>query len=561
MARRHFTCSPRSPHLIRRRPTLECLESRCLLAAITMLDTEQLVIELTNRARANPAEEAARLGIGLNDGLPAGTISTSPKPPLAPHQILIDVAAAHSQDMIDRDFFAHVNPDGENPGDRIADAGYPAWSWGENLAVHIGAAEAHDLLFTSAGHRDNMLRDTYREIGVGVRDRADWGVDMTEAFAYRKGDAFLTGVAFSDQFVADNFFSLGESLAGVTIAATATIRGTTYTTTTGPSGGYSLQVPSDTYDLVASGGELGNPITITGIGIGTKNVKVDFVVPYDEPGEPLPPVANEDRVMTEKGVAVVIDVLLNDSGSLPLNPATLTIVSPPNVGQVIVDQATGRITYTPADGGTGPDEFTYRFQGAGGDWSPAGRVLVTVVDLGSRPWQNPHLAPDVNADHRIAALDALMLITNLNSYQARELPTPSIQADFPPAYWDVNGDGHVDAQDVLGVINQLNSVAAGEGEASSDVGGIETPAFPAAAPVLWDVPDAVRATPPISANPVAEADSRIWPVATLVDGGDLPVRPDRSRPIASQDYEPAFADDDVLFSADLLQAIDAIAGR
>ena len=260
MTRRHFTSSQCSPHLLRRRPTLELLESRCLLAAITMLDEEQLVIELINRARANPAAEAARLGIALNEGLQPGTLSTSPKAPLAPNQKLIDVAGAHSQDMIVRNFFDHVNPDGKGPGTRIADAGYSARAWGENIAIHVGAAEAHDSLFLSAGHRENILRDIYRELGVGVRNRIDWGVNMTETFGNRVGRAFLTGVAFSDQVEVDNFYSVGEGLANVTITATARTGGASYTTTTGPSGGYSLQVPSGTYDLIAVGGELATPI-------------------------------------------------------------------------------------------------------------------------------------------------------------------------------------------------------------------------------------------------------------------------------------------------------------
>ena len=524
-----------------------------------MMDDEQLVLEFINRARANPAAEAARLEIDLNEGLQPGTLSASPKPPLAPHQTLINVAAAHSQDMIDRDFFAHINPDGKDPGARIAAAGYSARYWGENIAIHIGAAEAHDLLFSSAGHRVNMLRDIYREVGVGVRLRNDWGIDMTETFANRTGNAFLTGVAFSDQVVADNFFSVGEGLAGVTITATAKTGGATYTTITGPTGGYSLQVPSGTYDLIASGGKLTKPIRITGIGVGTTNVKVDFVVPYIKP---VPPVAYDDRVMTDKGAPVLIDVLLNDSGSVSLNPPTVAIVSPPSGGNVIVDRATGRVTYTPVTGRTGPDQFTYRLQGAGGDWSPVARVSVTVVDLGGRPWQNPLLALDVNADHKVAALDALVLITNLNLYQARTLPTPSIQADFPPAYWDVNGDGRVDANDVLGVINYLNRVADGEGEAGSGGGAIEALAFPTAPTLRWDAPDWAVATPTDAANPVPDPGSWIWPAATAADQLNLPVPPDRSHRIPSGDCEePIFAADDVLFPAGLLQAIDAIAGR
>ncbi len=559
MIQRAVTRSQCFPHRLRRRPTLELLESRCLLAAITMLDDEQLVIELINRARANPAAEAARLGIDLNADLQPGTISTAPKPPLAPNQILIDVAAAHSQDMIDRDFFAHTNPDGKNPGARIAAAGYSAWYWGENIAIHAGAAEAHDLLFTSGGHRVNMLSNDYREIGVGVRLRTGWGIDMTETFANRSGTAFLTGVAFSDQVIADNFFSVGEGLAGVTITATARTVGTAYTTTTGPTGGYSLQVPGGTYDLIASGGKLIKPIQITGIGVGTANVKVDFVVPYSDPGPLIP---NADRVMTEKDAAVLIDVLQNDFGSVPLSPAVVAIVKPPSGGNVNVDWLTGRVTYTPATGRTGPDEFTYRLQGADGDWSPAARVIVAVVDLGDCPWKNPLLAPDVNADHQVAPLDALALITNINNYQARVLPTPSIQADFPPSYWDVNGDGRVDANDVLSVINHLNAVADGEGEAGSSGGAIEAPVFPTAPTLYWNVRDSTVANPTGAANSVSDSESPIWPAAASTDWLDLPEVSDRDHRITSGDCDtPPFAEDDVLFSAGLLQAIDAVADR
>lgn len=40
---------------------------------------EQYVLELVNRARADPAAEAARLGIDLNQGLGAGQITTAAK--------------------------------------------------------------------------------------------------------------------------------------------------------------------------------------------------------------------------------------------------------------------------------------------------------------------------------------------------------------------------------------------------------------------------------------------------------------------------------------------------
>ena len=63
-------------------------------------------------------------------------------------------------------------------------------------------------------------------------------------------------------------------------------------------------------------------------------------------------------------------------------------------------------------------------------------------------------------------------------------------------------------------------------------------------------------------QPLPEPDLRFRPVATPADWLNSPARPDRSRRTTSEDYDqPGLAEDDVLFPADLLQAIDAIAGR
>lgn len=427
-----------------------------------MLDDEQLVIELINRARANPAAEAARLGIDLNQGLPAGTVSTSPKQPLAPHQLLIDTAAAHSQDMIDRNFFGHVNPDGDDQGDRLDKAGYPWLSCGENLALHLDPLQAHDALFQSPGHRANLLRDSFREVGVGVAVRPAYGINMTELFAKRSDDVFLTGVAFSDQIDGDNFFSPGEGLGGVAITATARNRGTVYTTTTGPSGGYSLQVPAGTYDLTAVDGELKHPIDVSGVVVGTQNAKIDFVAPLVV----LPPVAGDDRAMTQKDAPVVIEVLANDAPGVALDVTSVTIVSQPRDGQAVVEQATGQIHYTPGTGLIGADQFTYQVRDRNGVWSSAAHVFVAVVDLSDRPWRNPRNPLDVDADQLVTAADVLIVINDLNLNWAHSLSPPSPQDAFPTPYLDVTGDTQVSPQDVLAIVNFLNSSAAGEGEAS-----------------------------------------------------------------------------------------------
>src|SRR4051812_28428657 len=95
---------------------------------------EILMMEFINRARLDPAGEAARYGIDLNEGLPAGTISTVSRQPLAWSTPLFNSADAHSQSMIDNDYFAHTDPtNGSTPQWRATAAGYSGLV-GENIA-------------------------------------------------------------------------------------------------------------------------------------------------------------------------------------------------------------------------------------------------------------------------------------------------------------------------------------------------------------------------------------------------------------------------------------------
>jgi hypothetical protein len=53
---------------------------------------EQYLLELVNAARANPTATAASLGIGLNDGRPAGTTAGAAAAPLVFNPALISAA-------------------------------------------------------------------------------------------------------------------------------------------------------------------------------------------------------------------------------------------------------------------------------------------------------------------------------------------------------------------------------------------------------------------------------------------------------------------------------------
>jgi uncharacterized protein YkwD len=79
-------------------------------------------------------------------------------------------ARAHSADMVARDYFDHVSPEGTSPSDRARAAGYPGGA-GENLAAVGGGATAFALFDgwrKSAGHNQNMLNAPYETAGMGV---------------------------------------------------------------------------------------------------------------------------------------------------------------------------------------------------------------------------------------------------------------------------------------------------------------------------------------------------------------------------------------------------------
>ena len=78
------------------------------------------------------------------------------------------VATAHSQDMEDRDFFSHTNPDGEDPGERLTEAGIDRRAWGENIAWgYSTGASVLSAWLASSGHRANIENGYFTHHGVG----------------------------------------------------------------------------------------------------------------------------------------------------------------------------------------------------------------------------------------------------------------------------------------------------------------------------------------------------------------------------------------------------------
>ncbi|EWY40228.1 calcium-binding protein [Skermanella stibiiresistens SB22] len=256
---------------------------------------DQYLIELVNRARLDPAAEAARLGIDVNQGLAEGQISLAPKQPLAFNATLGDSALGHAQWMLETDEFSHSGVDGSDPGIRMAEAGYEFtgdWRWGENISWRgtIGPAEdttasvsaQHDALFLSASHRVNILQDDFREIGTATPSGEFMNynaVMVDENFGKTGTGVFLTGVAYDD-LDADDFYTPGEGRAGITV--TAVLQGSpepvVLTDVTATAGGYDIPAQPGNYVVTFSGGGLASPIVQTAT-VGTENVKLDLIDP------------------------------------------------------------------------------------------------------------------------------------------------------------------------------------------------------------------------------------------------------------------------------------------
>lgn len=82
-----------------------------------------------------------------------------------------EVAYSHSVDMDDRGYFDHTNPDGQEPWDRLSAAGVRWSTAGENIARGQPTPEAVVAAWMdSPGHRENILRSSFRKLGIGVHD-------------------------------------------------------------------------------------------------------------------------------------------------------------------------------------------------------------------------------------------------------------------------------------------------------------------------------------------------------------------------------------------------------
>ncbi|NOQ14772.1 MAG: hypothetical protein GQ583_09915 [Methyloprofundus sp.] len=255
---------------------------------------EQAHLEAINYARLYPLDEAQRLGIDLFEGTEPGAISGNAVQPLSSNSHLLDATRAHSEDMLNRDFFAHNNPDGESPFDRMRSAGYVYQTAGENLAYSGStgsinelamALQLHDNLFLDTnyphrGHRVNILNPNYREVGVGLAyglfnssgQTFNAAMVTTDFGRQLNSLPILLGVVYDD-INKNNFYDAGEGVSSVEIR----IEENNESTLTASAGGYGLEVTANSdYSVSFYHEDLGS--VSRAVHIGNLNIKLDVLL-------------------------------------------------------------------------------------------------------------------------------------------------------------------------------------------------------------------------------------------------------------------------------------------
>jgi uncharacterized protein YkwD len=103
--------------------------------------------------------------------------------------LLCRMARMHSEDMAQRNYFAHETPEGLEPKDRGRALGFQFRVLGENIASNKGFADpgsfAVERWLLSGAHRANILYVEFQSSAVGSFVAADGTVYLTQVFITR----------------------------------------------------------------------------------------------------------------------------------------------------------------------------------------------------------------------------------------------------------------------------------------------------------------------------------------------------------------------------------------
>jgi len=90
-------------------------------------------------------------------------------PTLKENLVLDQAAHLKAEDMLEKDYFSHWNPEGKSPWYWFQLAGYNYQSAGENLAIgFLDSEEVYQAWLNSPSHKANILNPNYIDMGIAV---------------------------------------------------------------------------------------------------------------------------------------------------------------------------------------------------------------------------------------------------------------------------------------------------------------------------------------------------------------------------------------------------------
>ena len=100
--------------------------------------------------------------------------------PLCVHPALQKAARAHSEDMIDKDYFSHdTKGRREDACQRVRRYNYRWQTCGENIGYNSSPDAMFNAWMNSSGHRSNILSKRFREVGIGAHTGSYKGYKTT----------------------------------------------------------------------------------------------------------------------------------------------------------------------------------------------------------------------------------------------------------------------------------------------------------------------------------------------------------------------------------------------
>jgi len=205
------------------------------------------------------------------------------------------------------------------------------------------------------------------------------------------------------------------SIQSVTQATHGTVNQVDGKVTYTPDNGFS---GTDTFNYTATDGELEDTAQVT--------VTVKEAVN-------TAPKAEDDTAVTAYNTAVTVDVMSNDTD---VDGDTLSIESYGQASHGTVSQVDGKLTYTPENGFSGIDTFTYTV--TDGDLEDSATVTVTVNEEDAK-----NTAPNANSDSATTKYNSAVTINVVSNDTDAEGDTLSIKSYTQPSHGSVS---QVDSQ-------------------------------------------------------------------------------------------------------------------